>query len=72
MDPGARGYADAGQRNSSFKTLNEAAVLEGPPHKPQTVKVSSMCCLLICLYEQLLFKFLVKGGSNRLVGSTFL
>jgi len=46
MDPGVPGDANAGQSNNSFKTVNEEAVLEVPPYKPQTVKVSSTCCLL--------------------------
>jgi hypothetical protein len=55
IDPGARGDANAGQSNNSFTNMNEEAMLEGPPHKPQTVNVSSICCLLICCYKQLLF-----------------
>jgi len=71
-DPGAIGDADESRSNSSFESANEGAVMEGPAHKPQATTVSSMCCLLICCHKQLLLKFHVKCGSNRLVGSTFL
>jgi len=46
MDPGKHGSANGGRSNSSLKTVSEGAVLEGPPHKPQIVKVISTCCLL--------------------------
>ena len=72
MDPGPHDDADEGRSNKSLKIVNEGVVLEGPPIEPRSVKVSSTGSLLIMCHKQLLFKLYVKGGCNRLVGSTVL
>jgi hypothetical protein len=38
VDSEAPGDADESWSDISFKSANEGAVLEGPTHKPQTVK----------------------------------
>jgi serine/threonine protein kinase len=41
-DPEALGDADGSGSDISFETANVGAVLEGPPHEPQTVKCPTM------------------------------
>jgi hypothetical protein len=70
MDPGSCGDADEGQSNRPIESTDHEAVLEEPPIKPQTLKVSNTGSLLISCHKQLSFKLYVEGGSNSLVGST--
>lgn len=57
--------------NVPLKTHREA-VLEEPPIKTQTLKVSNTGYLLISCHKQFSFKLHVEGGSNSFVGSTVL
>ena len=42
VEPEAPGDANESWSDISFKSANEGAVLEGPAHKPQTVKCPTM------------------------------
>ena len=72
MDPVAGGDDDEGQSIPSIETTNREAMLEQPPLKPQTVKVSNTDSLLILCYKHLSFKLHVKGECKTFEGSTLL
>ena len=46
MDAGASVNADEGQSNSSFKTVIQGPVLDGPTVQHKSVNVSSSCLLI--------------------------